>query len=260
MVTGHDVTQHSTITPTFVTFRPPEALGTGATGVKLTASDMAGNTVTRQWSFDIAKVESDLVTAFTVDEPQELIPGETISVTMQAEPGGQATFSIGGAVTNSAMTEQSSGSYIGEYTIRRNVDVSGAAVTGKFRSRGGQILTVQAESRLGRTSGVIQKPTITSPTQNSDVSSPLVVRGTAMANSRVRVEVKYATMVLGKLRMNGAMSVQTVNVDGRGRFQTQPIALDNLIKGRNTEYTITATALNAQGEESEQTVITVGKS
>lgn len=257
-VNGQNRTSAATITPVFVNYRPNQELAAGEVTVRVTAADRAGNQMAQDWKFTVPDVKN-VITSFTSTPLSDIQPGDVVTVTMEAQQGGNATFSIGRVVQNRAMAETQPGTYTGEYTMRRTDDLSGAIVTGTFRAPDGQTYTVQSGERVTVSPGVLDAPVITAPAEGGNVSSPLVVRGTAAPDSRVSLRVEYSTSVLGAVRVGGTLSSQTVEVNANGQWQSANINLDTLISGRDTTYTITATTLNQAGEESSPTVITVSR-
>ena len=101
------------------------------------------------------------------------------------------------------------------------------------------------------------KPVIVSPKEGTTPTSPMTVTGTAAAKSRVRLTVEYTTVLLGAVPVGGTLSEQTVETAADGTFKSQPVKLQTLLGGKNTTYTITVVAVNANGDESEPVTVTV---
>ena len=101
------------------------------------------------------------------------------------------------------------------------------------------------------------KPVIVSPKEGTTPASPMTVTGTAAAKSRVRLTVEYTTVLLGAVPVGGTLSEQTVETAADGTFKSQPVKLQTLLGGKNTTYTITVVAVNANGDESEPVTVTV---
>ena len=260
-VNGVDVTAQSTITANFTTYRPGQSLKTGQNTVRVTASDLAGNPASQAWAFSVQGAGS-IITSFTHSDISSLQPGEVITAKMAGRPDSQASFSIvsstGHVLATQAMQETSSGVYQGEYTIRRNQDLNGATILGTLKVASGQTYTVQSEGTIAVSTGEAgAAPVITAPIAGRAVVSPLAITGTAPPNSSVHLIVEYSTTVFGTFKTTGQLSDQTVNADSQGRFKSSPVKLNTLLKGKNTQYTITATTVNSNGEESEPTTVTV---
>lgn len=261
-VNGASVTSAATVTTNFVSYRPPSDLPTGRNTVTLSLRDRAGNAVSERWDFTV-RPASDVIKSFTHSSLSNLQPGDVVTVRMEAEPNGAANFSLvqnGQRIRTRQMTEVSSGIYEGEYTIRRDDILTGATIVGSFTTHSGQTYTTEGAGQVSGVPGQLTAPVITSPVQGATVSSPLVVSGTAPPNTQVRLKVDYATTVLGALRMTGTITEQMVDVGDNSRFRSDQINLGTLVKGKNTEYTITATTVGPTGSESEPAVITVAGS
>lgn len=100
-------------------------------------------------------------------------------------------------------------------------------------------------------------PTITEPRDGESVKGDLVVQGTATPNATVRVRTTYTGTVLVILSQTGEVNAQEVKADAAGKWKTAPIALKAPSGVSNARFTITATAINAQGLTSEPTQVTV---
>jgi len=260
-VNGADVTAQATVTKNFATYRPQQPLQTGQNTVTVTASDRAGNSASQTWAFNVQGAGS-IVTSFTHSDISNLEPGDVITANMTGQPKGQVSFSIisptGHPLVIQTMPETSSGVYQGEYTVRKGQDLNGATISGTLKVSSGQTYTVPSEGAITVSTGEAgSAPVVTAPVAGGAVGSPLVITGTATPNSSVHLRVEYSTIVLGVFETTGELSDQTVAVNAQGGFKSSPISLTTLIKGKNTKYTITATTVSANGEESEPTTVTV---
>jgi hypothetical protein len=90
--------------------------------------------------------------AVATDATHPLRAGDTVAVMLRGTPGGAATFDIGSYVTNQAMHESSSGSYVGRYTIPRGANFDQAPVIGHLAQPGGNVLDGQAPQTLSASS------------------------------------------------------------------------------------------------------------
>lgn len=258
-VNGTDVTDKATVTSTFVTYRPTANLPAGENSVVIAAEDAAGNSISERWVFRLTAA-ADVIKSFTTSDLRDLQPGDVITVRMQAQPKGTASFSFvldSRTLRTRPMQQTSAGIYEGEYTVRRDDSLTGAAVVGTFKTAGGQTYTAQADNKIGVTPGTLVQPVIKSPASGARVTSPLVVSGTAPAGSRVRVQVDYVTTVLRALQLRGTVSEQLLEVANTGAWETEPINLGTLVRGKHTEYTIAVTTVGPEGQESEAAVVTV---
>ncbi|MEA2554119.1 MAG: hypothetical protein QOJ65_2295 [Fimbriimonadaceae bacterium] len=256
---GRDVTPDATVTANFISYTPAVGLDARRHDVKLTGLDMAGNRVTKTWSFRVGTDGEQMIRSFNVTGVEGARPGDVLKFTLMAAPGGRATFSLGDIVRNRPMEEREPGRYVGNYTIRRGDDLVNQPITARFVARSGEVYTVQSTDRVDVNGGPLESPTILSPRADTPIRNPMVIEGRAPANSRVLVRVDYSTSVLGAARLNGAVTEVVVVADENGRFRTDPIDLRTLIKGSDTRYTVTATTLGTNDRKSEPTTITVSK-
>jgi hypothetical protein len=252
---GADKSQDAVVTPSFISYRPTAALKAGAHKVELTVADAAGNTASQTWSFNVTDVKS-VITSLDVSGSSELDPGDVITVTMKGEPGGTASFAIGKKVASVAMAEAPAGTYVGRYTIKKTDDLTGETIVATLKTKAGQSYTISDEDRIGGDKAP-DKPVIVSPKEGTTPTSPMTVTGTAAAKSRVRLTVEYTTVLLGAVPVGGTLSEQTVETAADGTFKSQPVKLQTLLGGKNTTYTITVVAVNANGDESEPVTVTV---
>ena len=260
-INGADVTAKATVTRAFVTYRPEKPLPSGENAVEVSARDNAGNPVAESWKFSVRSA-ADAIKSFTHNASAGLQPGDVMSVKLVGEPGGKASFAItssGKTIRTVQMQEVSAGVYEGEYTVRKGDDLSGAVIVGSLTTAAGEVFTTTAEGTVKAPAAKLEPPVVKTPAEGAKVKSPLVVTGTAAQGLQVRLKVNYATMVLGALRMTGTLAEQVVDVTEKGDFKSEPIDLSTSIKGKNTEYTLTAVAVRASGEESEPATVKFGR-
>lgn len=260
-VNGADVTAQATVTRNFATYRPQQPLQMGQNTVKVTAVDRAGNSASRTWTFSVQGA-GNIITSFTHSDISNLQPGDVITANMTGQPSAKVSFSIisptGHSLVTQTMQETSSGVYQGQYTVRKGQNLNGATISGTLKVASGQTYTVPSEGTITISTGEAgSPPVVTAPVAGSAVGSPLVITGTAPLNSSVHLRVEYSTAILGMFETNGELSDQTVDVNSQGKFKSSPINLTTLIKGKNTQYTITATTVSTNGNESEPTTVTV---
>ncbi len=100
-----------------------------------------------------------------------LMPGDTLTVVLRGEPGGEATFDITNVTTEAPMQETSPGIYQGSYTVTQARDVRYASVTGHLRLNGREsnLVAVKAISIGGATTLANQAQV--SPTPGSETNA-----------------------------------------------------------------------------------------
>ncbi|HWP31523.1 MAG TPA: stalk domain-containing protein [Fimbriimonadales bacterium] len=249
---GTDVTSKATISSNLVYFKPT-AVAAGRHNVTITVRDRARNPLMHSWSFEVSDV-AKAIKSFTHEAPEVPEPGDVIRTRLEAEANGSATFSIGN-IRNIPMQEIATGVYVGEYTVRKGDNLQNAIITATFKSRNGEVYTVETGSKISVDGGVPDPPTIISPTEGQKVTGNVVVRGTTAPNGRVLVHIEYETTVLGAVTLTGTLYEKVLTANARGEFATEAIDVTPLVRGSDTRYTIRAYSLNATNERSGPTTI-----
>ena len=258
-VGGMDVTSQSTVTPSLVAYKPSKDIELREVAVAVSARDGAGNSTSATWEFAI-KSASDVIKSLTHSDITNLEPGDVLTVKIEGEKGGTASFSIvrdGQTLRTQSMREVTAGNYEGEYTVRRDDRLDGAMITGTLKTAAGDVFTAESQETIGGgQAAALRPPAVTQPAQGAEVKSPITIKGNGTAGSSVRLRIEYVTTVLGMMDMKGTITDQMVEVDSNGNFASRPISLGTLVKGKNTAYTLTATTVDASGEESAPTTVT----
>jgi hypothetical protein len=254
MLDGKDVTGEAAVTGSLFTYKPSEALESGGHTVSITVADKAGNAAVANWGFKVST--SKIVQSFKTNEPsgKSVGAGGTVVFTLNAQPGGKATASIGSLAKNIPMRETDPGVYVGEYTIRAGDSVDNAPVTAHFVARDGTVVTANLAGGLTIAAGPPPAPKIISPPDAGyvDANQPLTVKGRAAPGSTVRVTVSYDSKVLGGiLPVTGQSATKDVVADKNGEWTAEDLSLKvrSLLFGgtRDTVFTISATELDANG-------------
>jgi len=256
-VDGQDVTRQAQISESQVSYRPDQPLSSGNHEVMIRARDHAGNEVTKRWNFQVMS-NRDAIRDFTWDNALDMQPGTEVSFTMNAEPGGHATFSVGDRIIDRPMTEVSPGKYVGTYTIRRNDNFTDVPITAKLVTSGGDSFFFDAPNRFNTRINSLEPPTITEPIENDKIGDTLVIRGNAAPGSRVAVRVDYSRTELALIKVRGTAADVEVVADDRGRWQTDPIDV-SLGMGRGTTFNVTATTIGMNGKKSAVVKLTLHK-
>ncbi|MGI8924801.1 MAG: copper amine oxidase N-terminal domain-containing protein [Fimbriimonadales bacterium] len=256
IVNGKDVTDQATITPSFANLRPEQII-IGRNVAAVSAEDRAGNRVSKSWTFTVAEATSE-IRLLTHDAADRVEPGDVITVRLEGAKGGRASFDVG-RNQNMPMNENDDGVYIGRYTVRRGEDLSNAPVIARLEI-GNNKYTVEAKDRINASASTSQldAPKVISPAEGAKVNSPMVVRGTAAPNTRVRVKVEYTASLLGLIGTSGTIGEQALTSDAQGNFRSAPFDLDTL-GGQDAKFTITVIAISDAGKESPKKVVKVEK-
>ena len=264
LVDGKDLTGDASLTPSLFTLKPADALASGPHTVNVSVADAAGNVQTASWSFKVST--GTIVRSFTTNEPagQTVGAGSTIVFTLNAQPGGKATATVGGLQKDIPLTENSPGVYTGEYTVKAGDSTADAPVSARFVARDGTVVTSNLTSNLTVTAGPPPAPRILEPKDADYINadSPLTVRGKATPGSTVRVTVSYESKALGGIlpvRGQSATKDVTATKDGDWTAEDLSLKVRSLFgANRDTVFTITATRLDSSGKPaSDDTTITV---
>lgn len=262
-VDGVDVTQQATVTPVFFSYRPSTSLGSGPHRARVTIVDAAGNRSSAEWTFTVASERR--VRSFSSDaiSGSALTEGSTVRFTLEAEPGGRATVTIGELIRDIPLQESSPGVYTGRYTVSHGDSARNAPVTATFISRDGVAVSTNLSTGLEIAAGVPDAPRIISPKDGDTVSDPMTVEGRCAPNATVLVKVDYVSKQLGGLfAINGSAGSQEVRADDRGHWTSDTFSLSsNSLFGndRDTLFTISATVENSSGDDSDPSKISVKK-
>jgi len=131
-----------------------------------------------------------------LDADHALRPGDTITVTMHATPGGAATFDIGSYVTGVSMTERSGGTYVGTYQLPSGANFSEVPIIGHLKA------------------GAASAPDVTAPRDLSSASRPPGIADFAPdVNARVNTSrpAIFATFSAGAVPVNPSSVILWVN-------------------------------------------------
>jgi hypothetical protein len=107
------------------------------------------------------------------------------------------------------------------------------------------------------TAGGFLAPAVLSPRQGATVSSPLDVTGTAPGAAKVEIKVRYRTVLIGGVPIQGTLHQDTVPTDANGKFEARGIDIALRFKGSDTSYTIEVTGVSSSGKKSKTTTVTV---
>jgi Copper amine oxidase N-terminal domain len=252
LVNGRDVTGDATVTRDFISYRPAETLPAGPQRVELKIADIAGNRTEAHWTFTEQTREAGGIKSVVDNADHVLQPGDTIHVEMTGTSGGKATFSAG-SLQNVPMNEAQPGHYVRDYTIRRGDDIADKPLAFRLVTPQGDKFEQASRRAIKVNTGKPTPPIVTSPGPNQAPNNPLVVRGKATPNSKVRVKVDYRNRVFGLVALQGTAADTTVTADKEGNWQTEPINIGGILGSKGVEYTISATSMNAADEKSDTT-------
>lgn len=251
-VNGQDVTAQATVTEAFFSYRPAADLPSGESAVVLTVRDRAGNMTERAWKFRVSP-SSSVVRSISVSPAEETLgTGDTLIVRIEAPSGGQATFSVGGAIVEQPMEEEgATGRYSGSYPVKKGDSVTKAPVTVTFKpaGAGAKPVTKSAPQSVTIAAGAPGAPVIETPREGASAGESVVVSGRAAPGATVRVTLRYS----GKLVVvgtGGTVASAEVRADSTGRFRSEPIQLKAPRGVSSLSYTLEVVTIGADGDES----------
>jgi len=223
------------------------------------------------------------------DGDKPLAPGDRVRLRASGPTGGTVAFDVVGIDTELSAKElrELPGTYEYAYTVPRGVKVAEAKVVARLRLPNGRANTVIGEKPLrfvGEGVPVAQAtpaaqpakpvaappqalplkpPVVVAPKDGENIGDKLVIAGAAAPNQKVKVSIAYvvsrkAFIVIEVGR--GNLPDVEATADAKGAFRTEAIStgVEALVKG-DTDYTLTVTALNEKGEESESVILKVHK-
>lgn len=259
-VDGQDMTGQANVTPAFFSLKPTADLALGAHTVRVSVADRAGNAGTTDWTFTVAP--NTLVKSFTssVTAGQSVSVGQTIRFTLNAQPGGKASASLGSIAPSIPLGEGSPGVYTGEYTVKAGDSVQDAPASARFE-KSGKAVTVALASGLTIAAGGPRPPVITSPAEDTAAGETLTVTGTAAPSATVRIAINFVSKALGGLfSVNGSAGGKDVIADKNGQWKAEDLSLRTRSlfgQGQDTVFTITAVTVAANGDLSDPATIKV---
>jgi len=260
LMDGRDVTSEATVTGQFFTYTPKQPLPGGKHTTEVWAYDQAGNEAHQKWDFEVPAQRAEQargVGSIVTNASGTMQPGDIVNVHVVGEPGGYATWSLG-PIKDRFLHEDQPGVYNGAVRIRPGDAMENAHLVVTLAMPNGTKYSDTNTRAVTVKAGPPAAPVITSPSANGRYSGgPLVVRGAATPNSTVRLKIDYASRILGVLGVHGTAAQQDVHVNADGNWASEPIDLTTVPGGRNTEYTITAVAVNAANQQSPATTMTL---
>lgn len=257
-VNNVDVTKKgAAINPDFVFYRPTEALPKQSVQVVVHLVDLAGNSADVTWSFNVTSDAVGKVTIFDHTARQGVEPKGKISFRLDTEPGSKVTLSSSNNVIKDLpLKESPAGIFRGVYQLKDGDTFNNDRVIATITLPGGTTFTTEAVKRIARVGSKTFGPaTITSHKGGEKIAGTAVLAGTALPGAKVNVRLSYATTMLSSLRVTGNLADVTVTADANGNWKTDPIDTGLTLKGSNTEYTVTAIAIDSLGKPAEATVI-----
>jgi hypothetical protein len=150
--------------------------------------------------------------------------GDVLKIRFRANAGGQAWFTIPGVLANAKMTETAPGVYEAVYVIQPGDTALRQPIKVTFKAPDGSFVTAQSRRPIVIRTLVDTRPKITSPHQGQQITSPVVVEGSAQPGCLIRVVIEFRRNAQGFFPLQGVTAVQDVQVDANGHWRTPPLA------------------------------------
>jgi hypothetical protein len=276
LVNGQDVTNRSTVTRNFFSYRPAQPLPPGQSRVQIDYRNVNGEQRSVNWGFTVqqpqAAVQISSVTHNAASN--QLGPGTTFLATINGTPGSQASVLLvqdGRTVRELQAQEVSSGVYVATLNVQSSDRLSEGIVVGRLRrqnqttfaaasqpvvfnpSAGGTVVVPDSSGagstgsgntgsgNTGNTSSQLQ-PSFTSHRNGGEVSgSGFTLVGQTRPNATVDVQVTSRVSVLGVVNLGGETLLdEEVTANQNGRFEVEVPGPRIPVPG--TRYTVRATA------------------
>jgi len=255
LVNGQDVTSQASVSEDVVSYAPQNNLSNGSNTVYISLRDIAGNTIQKQWNFNVQP--GGTIQSVTHNAYRPLVAGETLTVTMIGDPNGTAVFDIGSYRTGIAMNQISSGNYRGSYLVQSGDNITNAYIVGRLTLSGQSAVALSSTTSvsLGVGSNGSLDLQITSPQAGQSVGNQFTIAGRASPYSTVSLSVKISASSFLNFGVN-LLDTQ-VQADESGNFSYQ---FNGYLPFSGGEFTITAVARNASGVQSQPVSVTVTRS
>ena len=236
----------------------------GRVQVRAEVIDEAGNTATSNFSFTVRGGDNGPINSIFHNANRVLQAGDVLTVDMDAEAGGRATFDLqnanGDTVSQgNAMTEIGQGRYRGTYSVRER-DGGQLRVIGRFRNADGQTTTSEAGTTVevaGGTDANLTALTITSPVEGDRVNAQTTVRGRGTSGNIVDVSIRAEGTQYYVFEYKEEIGTAQVRVRNNGVWETQALNLPAPRNVTGLRYVITVTQTDGAGRVSEPVTVTL---
>ncbi len=256
-----NVTTSAIITSNFVTYQPDAPLPPGEHRITVSTKDQVGNPATRSWKF-LVSGDQNFVTHFSSnldDTNPTLSSGQPLNVTLAAQPGGHASFSVGNVARDIPMNETAPGSYSGRFVPSDGSSVQSAPVVAKFIAPDGSVVTAPLNTPITIAAGPPRRPKVSSPIEDEAVGDTVTISGRAAPGATVNISIDFKAKALGGLfGVSGKAGDTSARADANGNWQTAPLQLASpgpLVSLKDTTYTLTAVSVDSSGQASPETMV-----
>jgi hypothetical protein len=261
IVDDNDLTSSAAVTRRTMSLILKSRLSAGLHRVHFSICDTAGNRAASEWSF-VIDPHSPIVSSLAIDAPM-LEPvvkvGQTMHITLNAQQGGSASFSILGVVSQVPMKESAPGVYVGQFTPAPGQSERQAALVAQYVSKNGASATIGLDRFVEIDAERPTAPTISFPKNGEEVVDIVSLQGEAAPGAIVSIDIKYRSPGLADLyQVSGKSAASQVQADSEGRWETEPLRLKsggNLGTTKGTTYTATVVVSDSNGAQSLPAVV-----
>ena len=271
-----NVTNQSTITENFFSYKPARPLPPGTHIVKIEYQNTRGRNKVVSWSFDVQKTPAELeISSVTHNATKPLGKGATFLATIKGTAGAKVKVLLieeGQRLVQIPAEEVYKGVYVATYNVntksftnrgivigrlqKNNQTIYGAAARG-FAFNNQVDSTEAPPARVGTKRPL--RPVFTNYQDGDKIpTTGFTLRGETQPNATVEVEVSSKLPVLGgiiSIDLGGeTFFEQKVTADRQGNFQISVPAPGGLTSGM--KYTVRAIASN-QGQRSQPVQLTL---
>lgn len=282
LVNGQDVTNRSTITRNFFSYRPDQPLPPGENRVQIEFRNTAGQNLAVGWNFTVqqpqAALEINSITHNAASNP--LGPGSNFLATVNGTPNSQVSLLLvqdGRTVRELRAQEVSSGVYVATLNLQGSDRVNEGILVGRLQQQNQTTYAASPQPVIFNTTATGNvapqlggagngnpgnttfqpelQPIFTSHNDGANISGRgFTLTGEAQPNSIVNVSVVARVRVLGGVISAGNETLlsQSVRTDNNGNFTVRVPPPTILSAG--TSYVVTATT---QGTNEPPTQITL---
>jgi hypothetical protein len=245
-VNEQEVTSKATITDTGFTYTPDADLPVGPVTVSVLAKDEYGNETRKEWEFT-AQPPVKAITKIVVAPTNTLRAGETLTVRLNGAPGGVAKFSVGAALKNLPMMEESAGVYIGTYVAKKGDKLTREKVAVTITTKDGDTITQNAPETISISAATPTAPIIDSPIEGAKVGGYVVISGRAEPFSKVRITLRYEGKTLG-IKKNENLAIIDADVEENGAWKSETLLLDTPRNVGSVIFIVEAITVATTGE------------
>ena len=244
-------------------------LAAGRVSGRVGVSDAAGNELLAPFSFTV-QPRAGAITSVTQDSTRPLRLNDVITVDVQAQPGGRATFDLvmpnNQVVANNVPMNEINGTgrYRGTYNFNVLPNADQVRVRARFDDLNGGIDTLEAQTpvMLANTATVNQTFSITAPMQNSVAGNNVTVSGRGTPGALVDVTVTAQGVrtlfgIIGYQQFSQAVDTKQVQVDAQGNWTTPAITLTAPKGIAQLRYEISAVQTDFGNQKSQPQTVTL---